>query len=295
MKHPSSARGGTHLYTTRTIFLEFLVFSSTSAVFILLRRKYTKVQCNKNEVEEDVSNRNDSICFQEEKKEDDIINTSGEKRELSLREMYKPWAMTPSAFSENKKGWVYVRGYIAGGQQAILWYRPSLHKISYSTHQAYFRALLNGVQTCITESKRLSGGKNEKCNVILDATSFGFSFIPSMDVTKEILVLFDSLFPGHLGQLVIANMSGAAQLFFKMVIPFLPTEVQRKIHILPSYGKKRTDMVKSLIQDEYVPTWLGGNDPYVFDAEMYYKSGKYKSHFISDDDGLKFKKLLQAS
>jgi len=87
---------------------------------------------------------------------------------------------------------------------------------------------------------------------------------------------------------VIANMGAAAQWFFKMVMPFLPSEVRLKIHILPTRGKDRLKILKSLVEEQFIPTWLGGKDDYIFDATEYYMNGSYKSAFITDEQGVEY-------
>ena len=209
----------------------------------------------------------------------------------SIRVKYKPWYITPAAFNENQKGWVYVRGYSPierGG--SLLWYRPGLHKLCKDRYEAYFRALLNGVETCVKDSLERSNGKVGKCNVVLDANGVGFSHIPPMSITKKILPLFTNLFSGRLGILLIANMAPAAQIFLKMVIPFLPPLVRQKIHLLPSDTKERLSVLRPLVEEEFIPSWLGGGDRYIFDAVEYYKIGKYKSDFISDEEGIEYVK-----
>lgn len=263
--------------------LNLIVFSGTGVAFILLQRRYAKVH---------VADVKENVDAGDEYDTETLEETSLEE-EKSLKQFYQPWKMTPSAFSENEKGWVYVRGHILGGQNGcIVWYRPGLHKISIDNYEAYFRVLINGVETCITHSKQLSSGLNDKCNVVLDASNVGLSFIPSMDIVKKILFLFDSFFPGHLGNLVIVNLAGVGQLFFKMVMPFLSKETRSKIHVLPVRKKKRMNMLKSLIQVEYIPAWLDGSDSYIFDPEHYYKSGKYKTDMFTDQEGLEYNKLV---
>lgn len=256
--------------------VEIVIFTSTTLVFC-----YLKVLDEK---------RLNLKCFR--KKDEEHSQRDPKEENLSLKEVYQPWSMTPSSFSENKEGWVYVRGSLLDGQGSIVWYRPGLNKMTRDRHEAYFRVLLNGIHSCIKDSKRLSNGTNETCNVVLDATSVGFSHIPPMDETKKIMVLFESLFSGHLGVLILANMSAASQVFFKMVLSFLPKEVKRKIHVLPSQEKKKRSMLKSLIQEDCIPFWLGGSDNFVFNAEQFYNRGYYKSDLITEEEGLKYKELL---
>lgn len=215
---------------------------------------------------------------------------------LEYREKYKPWAITPGAFADNEKGWIYVRGYSPTryhtsnekGGSSVIWYRPGIQKIPNGRYEEYFRTLIHAIDTCVADSLQRSNGQIGKCNVVLDAKGFGLSYIPPISATKKLMLMMQDHFPDRLGVLVIANMARAAQIFFKMVMPFLPIEVRRKIHLLPSEGEDRMDMLGALVVEEFIPIWLGGKDAFIFDSTEYYKSGKYKSDFISDEEGLEY-------
>jgi hypothetical protein len=222
----------------------------------------------------------------------DLKTSSSEQGEkVSLREIYKPWAMTQSAISENKKGWVYVRGYSGSEREgSVLWYKPGLHKLTKQNHEEYFRALINGVETSVRNAVRRSNGKCAKCNVVLDANDFGFMDVPPMNLIMKLLPMFDVLFAGHLGMLIVVNMAAAANMFFQMVLPFLPIVVRNKIHLLPSDKMKRLDMLKELVEEEFIPTWLGGRDEYQFDVNKYYATNHLFSPLviISDEEAREY-------
>lgn len=215
---------------------------------------------------------------------------------IEFREKYQPWSITPSAVEENSKGWVYVRGYSPTryhpdnevGGSALMWYRPGLHKMSNDRYEAYARVLVHGIDTCIADAMKRSNGKIGKCNIVLDAAGFGLSYIPPIGSTKRILSMLQDHFPDKMGVLVVANMAKPAQIFMKMVFPFLPLEVRRKIHILPTDAESRSEMLKMLVEEKFIPSWLGGKDAYEFNANEYYKTGKYKSDFISDEEGIEY-------
>ncbi len=168
----------------------------------------------------------------------------------------------------------------------------TIANINTTANEEYFRALLHGVETCVKDALQRSNGKNGKCNIVIDASGVGFSYIPPINITKKILPIFDQLFSGRFGNLVVVNMAMAAQIFFKVVMPFLPDNVQSKIYILPKNSEEASNMLKSLVEEEFIPTWLGGRDDYVFDADEYYNTGKYKSAFISDNEGVEYNKLM---
>jgi hypothetical protein len=219
---------------------------------------------------------------------------------LEFREKFKPWAMTPSAMDENKKGWFYVRGYSPTryhasneqGGSSVLWYRPEFQIKNSKTIEQQARVLVHGIDTCVGDALYRSNGKIGKCNIVLDANNFGLSNIPSMSATKKILTMLQDHFPDRLGVFVIANMAKPAQIFLKMVMPLVPVEVRRKIHVLPSDAEERANMLKSLVEERFIPTRLGGQDNYVFDANEYYKTGKYKSDFITNEEGIEYVKTM---
>lgn len=213
---------------------------------------------------------------------------------FEFKQKYKPEKMTPAAFNENKDGFVYVRGYSptryhsdpAVGGASILWLRPGLKKMENA--EAFSRALLNALETCIADTYVRSGGKIGKCNVFLDCDDVGFSKILPIGPTKSLLKKMQDNYPDKLGVFVIANVSGAAQMFLKLVLPLLPQVVRQKIHIIPNDKEKRDSMLKELVHKDFIPTRLGGKDDYTFSPEEFYKSGRYEVEFISDAEGLEF-------
>lgn len=218
---------------------------------------------------------------------------------LEFREKYKPWAMTPSAYETSKVGWVYVRGYSPSkfttsekGGSSVLWYRPGLEKIPDTKYEPFTRVLIQGIDTCIADALQRSDGKVGKCNILLDANGFGLSYIPAMGATKKLLTILKDHLPSRLGVLIIANAARPAQIMLNLVLPFLSPEVRRKIHLLPTNAQERAKMLSSLVEEEFVPVWLGGSDDYVFDAEEYHINGNFKTEFISDEEGLEYLKTM---
>jgi hypothetical protein len=80
-------------------------------------------------------------------------------------------------------------------------------------------------------------------------------------------------------------MAPASKMFLKMVLPFLPPAVRAKINLLPNNKNNRIEMLKTLVEEQFIPCWLGGTDDYIFDNNEYYLIGKYKSIIISDEIG----------
>jgi len=154
--------------------------------------------------------------------------------------------------------------------------------------EAFTRAILNALDTCIADALTRSGGKMGKCNIVLDCEDVGLSKVPPLGATKRALKLMQDNYPDRLGVFVIANVSGAAQMFLKVLLPLLPAVVRQKIHIIPNDDEKRIAMMKELVDEEFIPKRLGGKDDYEWNVEEYYKSGQFKSEFMTDEEGIDY-------
>lgn len=213
---------------------------------------------------------------------------------LEFREKYQPWKISPSVYHENRKGWVFVRGYSptryhpdpAVGGASVLWMRPGLHKME--AVEPFSRAIINALDACIASALTRSGGKMGKCNVVLDCEDVGLSKIPPTGPTKKILKKLQDNYPDKLGTFAITNLSGSAQLFLKVLLPLLPVVVRQKIHIIPNEEAERARMLKEIVHEDFIPVWLGGIDKYKFDAKEYYTDSEYKSEFMTDEESVEF-------
>lgn len=212
---------------------------------------------------------------------------------LRYREEYQPQKMTVSALKENRNGWVYVRGYSPSryhqdssvGGSSVLWMTPGLHKME--DPEPYIRVLMNAIDRCIGDALIRSGGTNAKCNIVVDCADFGLSKIPPIVPTKRALKMLQDHNPDRLGVLVMLNASSAAQMFLKVIMPFLPDIVRQKIHLVPNDPNKRMEMMKELVEERFIPVRLGGADDYKFNADHYYTS-EVKTEIISDEEGVKY-------
>lgn len=213
---------------------------------------------------------------------------------LEFREKYQPWKISPSVYKENRKGWVFVQGYSptryhpdpAIGGASVLWMRPGLHKME--SEEPFSRAIINALDACIADAFTRSGGKMSKCNIVLDCDDVGLTKIPPIGPTKRVLKILQDNYPDKLGTFVITNTSGAAQIFLKVLLPLLPAVVRQKIHIIPNDKVERSQMLKALVHEDFIPTWLGGTNEYTFDVKEYYNSSKYKSEFMTDEESVEY-------
>jgi len=146
---------------------------------------------------------------------------------------------------------------------------PGVHKIN--DPEAYIRVLLYTIDKAVANSFKRSDGTVGKVNIVLDCKGFGLSFIPKIQDVKSFLLISNEHYPDKFGICVIANLAGAARIFLNIILPFLPMHARAKIHILPNDLNERMHMLKSLVDEKFIPTWLGGTDSFRFRVDKVYK------------------------
>eukprot|EP00562_Extubocellulus_spinifer_P012650 CAMPEP_0178538918 /NCGR_PEP_ID=MMETSP0697-20121206/231_1 /TAXON_ID=265572 /ORGANISM="Extubocellulus spinifer, Strain CCMP396" /LENGTH=663 /DNA_ID=CAMNT_0020171183 /DNA_START=130 /DNA_END=2121 /DNA_ORIENTATION=- len=208
---------------------------------------------------------------------------------LEWREKFRPWCMTPSAVKESEDGFFYVRGYSPPPVDSthtddvghtLVFYRPGLHR--YDDTEAYLRLLMHTLDAAVADSLSRSNNKIGKFNIILDCNGFGISMIPGLSHVKRLFAMMQDHFPDRLGVLMIVNLSGPGQLFLKMIKSVISEAVKRKIHIIPDNDNGR-DMLEALVDEAYIPTWLGGTDDYAPDAKVV-----YADRLCSEEEGREY-------
>ena len=210
---------------------------------------------------------------------------------LEWREKYKPWCVTPKTIQYNKSGFIYRRGNSRPGPRkrleaekskdseslstsghALLFYRPGVTTVE--DPPLYGRVMLNAIESAITDSLVRNRGEIGRFNIIFDCKGFGSKNAPSLANVKLLFRYLQDHFPDRLGVLVVANLGGMAQMLMKMVLPFVTEDVRAKIHIIPNDEEGRREVLLQFIDEDKIPTWLGGKDDYEFDAKEYYKNEK---------------------
>lgn len=197
---------------------------------------------------------------------------------LEWREKFKPWCITPSAVRENKDSFFYVRGHSPPNPNgkdgdatighSLVFYRPGLHK--YEDTESYLRLIMHTLDAAVADSYVRSNNRVGKFNIILDCNGFSLSILPGFSEIKRLFTMMQDHFPDRLGVLMIVNLSGPGQLFLKMIKGIISEAVKKKIHIVPSPDKGGMDMLKVLVETEYIPTWLGGTDDFVLNPKVAY-------------------------
>lgn len=216
---------------------------------------------------------------------------------LEWREKYQPWKVPTSVLKENQEGWVYTRGLarpeLSGhhnrksyGRHAMLWIRPGLHKAI--DPLAYFRCILHSVDLAVAESLQHSHGRVGKFNVIVDTSGYQWGYIPSISYVAQAVTMLQDHFPDRLGVVMLVNLSKIAEIFVNIVKPLFTREVREKIHVLSHDPDRQLDQLQAMVELESIPEWLGGKDPFRFDAETYY----HKRIRISEQDSQKFLKTM---
>lgn len=227
---------------------------------------------------------------------------------LEWREKYKPWCMSPSAIQYNKDGFIYFRGHSKAGPKqrleigggggssnddelnnaghSMIWYRPALGSLQ--DPELYVRTMIHTLDSAVADSLLRNQGTIGRFNVVLDCKGVGSKSIPSMTMVKKLFGFLQDHFPDRLGVLLVANLSGMAQMIMKMVLPFVTEDVRAKIHILPGNDEDRRRMLLQFIEEENVPVYFGGNDEYVFDINEYYSDsggvGAGEKCVLSEDE-----------
>ena len=210
---------------------------------------------------------------------------------LEWREKFKPWCITPSAVRENRDSFFYVRGHSPPNPNdkdgdatighSLVFYRPGIHK--YEDTESYIRLIMHTLDSAVADSYSRSNNKVGKFNIILDCNGFSLSTLPGLSEVKRLFTMMQDHFPDRLGVLMIVNLSGPGQLFLRMIKPIISEAVKRKIHIVPPTERGGIDMLKVLIEEEYIPTWLGGTDDYVLNPKV-----AYADRMCTEDEGREY-------
>jgi hypothetical protein len=205
---------------------------------------------------------------------------------LEFREKFKPWYVTPDAMHENRDGFIYHRGYSPAideeGKFALVWYRPGIHKLE--NPFAYLRAMVHTLDRAVADSLRSSHSREGKVNVVIDMHGFSFSMVPKLSEVKMFLKIFQDHLPGRMGTVFLLNVSAAAEIAYSLVKPLLAKEAREKIFIIPHDPEKKRRMLQLVIEQEYIPDWLGGTDKFKFNSETYYP----QSLRFSNTEGLEY-------
>jgi len=217
---------------------------------------------------------------------------------LEFRTKFKPWLNTPSAYRANENGLMYVHGYsptkhydkASQAGYSLVWYTLANYRKSSGNedYEDYIRVVVNAVDTCVANALYRSNNKIGKCNIVLDCDGFGMSMNPPMRATRKLLKMLQDHYPDRLGVIVILNMASTAQMVYKIVAPFIPDVVRRKIHIIPNKKEEQYGMLKKLIDEKYIPIKYGGTDDFKFDSNAYYNHGVYKTDAWSETEGKEY-------
>lgn len=196
---------------------------------------------------------------------------------LEWREKFMPWRASPAVVAENTNGDVYHRGFSPAKREsdkhAIVWLRLR-HVVK--DNLAFFRGILNSVDRAIGEALVKSNGETGKFNVIIDCGGFSVSGRPTLQALKQGVTMLQDHYPNRLGMIFLAHVSRPGDMFLNVVLRLITKEVRDKIKVLPSHDKtKSLAILKTVVDEEYIPEWLGGTDAHQFNAEEYY-SAQYR-------------------
>jgi hypothetical protein len=58
--------------------------------------------------------------------------------------------------------------------------------------------------------------------------------------------------------------------YFCIYILLIQQKVNHKIRIIPTNKEERSTILQEFIDQDKIPTWLGGEDTFIFDSNHYY-------------------------
>mmetsp|Transcript_3221 Transcript_3221/g.4883 ORF Transcript_3221/g.4883 Transcript_3221/m.4883 type:complete len:435 (+) Transcript_3221:96-1400(+) len=195
---------------------------------------------------------------------------------LEFREKYKPWCISPALKKENRKGFVYARGYSTTlndksknmGGHALVWLHGGIH--SAEDPIQWIRAFINALDRAVGDNLYRTGGKVGKFNTVIDGTGFSVGQIPKFHFVKNLVKIMQDHFPDRLGVILLINFSRPAQLILGLIKKIISKEVREKLIVVPDDEEKRRELLEGLIEKEFIPRSLGGTDDYEFDDKEYY-------------------------
>ncbi|KAI2511049.1 CRAL/TRIO domain containing protein [Fragilaria crotonensis] len=90
------------------------------------------------------------------------------------------------------------------------------------------------------------------------------------------VVMLQDHFPDRMGVLLMTNFSKPAQMFLGIIKPLLTKEFCEKLHVLPDDPEAREVALDALVEKQFRPDFLGGDDEWKFNAKEYYSSRKHQ-------------------
>ena len=147
-------------------------------------------------------------------------------------------------------------------------YRPGLTDCQ--EPELYIRTILYSLEHAVSDALLRNNGEIGRFNVVMDCEGMGRKSAPGLAYIKKGFTFLQDHYPDRLGVLLVANLSGIAQMMMKMVLPFVTEDVRSKIHIIPSDEKERRELLLQFIDEDQIPDWLGGKDEYRFESKDYY-------------------------
>lgn len=191
---------------------------------------------------------------------------------LEWREKFKPWLAPPSLLEENANGYVYHRGLSPadhkGGKHAMVWLRLN-HYVK--SDLAFFRGILHSADRAIAESLVHSKGETGKVNFVISCAGYSFAGNPSVTALKQAVTMLQDHYPNRLGMIFLTNLPRTGEWILNIILRLITKEVRDKIKVIPSGDKAKTmAILRKVVDEEYIPYWLGGQDTYEYSVDEYY-------------------------
>jgi len=168
--------------------------------------------------------------------------------------------VTSAMITDSASGWFYLRGQTKS-KNVVIYYRPGVQKFKLDP-STYARTIM---YTLDLAARTADVSSNGKYVVVLDCSEFSFSQIPAVAEIKKVFAIMSEHFPNRTQRLLIVNLGIAANAFYTLSKPLIPDGTRQKIEV-----SRTANALFEVMDKAQIPTWLGGEDDYVFNAEKYF-------------------------
>ncbi|CAB9531795.1 CRAL TRIO domain protein [Seminavis robusta] len=223
------------------------------------------------------------------------------------RKNYKPWLVHLLCWKKMSRIH-YHRGFSPAAQaekHAIVWLRLG-HYVK--NDLTFFRGIIHAADRATGESLVETGGSTGKFNAIIDCGGFSLAGAPTIASLKQFVTMLQDHYPNRwvsgplrrtvestrvdyiipvvqlhsqtpllnaslfvAGMIYLVNLSRPGQIMLSIILRIITKEVRDKIKVLPNHNPaKSLAILKTAIEERYIPDWLGGTDTFQFSVEEYY-------------------------
>mmetsp|Transcript_2643 Transcript_2643/g.3730 ORF Transcript_2643/g.3730 Transcript_2643/m.3730 type:complete len:362 (-) Transcript_2643:140-1225(-) len=137
-------------------------------------------------------------------------------------------------------------------------------------HEWYLVGHIFNLERAIARTERLTNGKLEKVNVILDYDNYNRKLAPPMALVKQLISCLSNHYPERMERAIVLDAPLAFRALWTLVKPFLDPNTKKKVKFVSGKSQKREKLseIYSLdqVQPFVIPEGKKTND---FDIQLY--------------------------